>query len=96
MPTITKKDLIDRITQNTQTKSVAVKAVIQNLFDEIISELSRNNRIEFRDYWIFETKFRKSRAAHNPKTLEQVKVPARRKVKFKMGRIMKEGLNGKP
>ena len=62
---------------------------------EIISELSRNNRLEFRDFGVFEVKKQALRTAQNPKTLEQVKVPAKRRVKFKMGRIMKEGLNGK-
>ena len=37
---------------------------------------------------------RAARVAQNPKTLEQVHVPSKRVVKFKMGRLMKQKLNG--
>jgi nucleoid DNA-binding protein len=39
-----------------------------------------------------ETKTRAARTAQNPKTLERVEVPAKRTVKFKMGRLMREKL----
>ena len=93
MATITKKELIDRITENTQAKRLLVKATIQNFLDEVISELGKGNRLEFRDFGVFKVKERAARTAQNPKTLEKVQVPAKRIVKFKMGRIMKERLN---
>jgi nucleoid DNA-binding protein len=70
-----------------------VKRVVQSFLDEIISELSRSNRLEFRDFGVFEVRTREARVAQNPKTLERVKVPAKRTVKFKMGRLMKEKLS---
>jgi integration host factor subunit beta len=93
MTTITKKELIDRIAEQTQAKRVVVKRVVQSFLDEIISELSRSNRLEFRDFGVFEVRTREARVAQNPKTLERVKVPAKRTVKFKMGRLMKEKLS---
>lgn len=93
MPTITKKEVIDRIAENTNTKRAVVKSVIQSFLDEIIDELSKNNRLEFRDFGVFETKMRAARRAQNPKTMEQVRVPAKRSVKFKMGRLMKQRMN---
>ena len=36
-----------------------------------------------------------ARAAHNPKTLEPIDVPAKRRARFKMGRLMREKLNGR-
>jgi len=93
MATITKKELIDRITENTQAKRLLVKATIQNFLDELISELGKGNRLEFRDFGVFEAKERAARTAQNPKTLERIQVPAKRTVKFKMGRIMREKLN---
>ena len=92
MSTVTKKDLIDRIAENTQAKRVVVKRIIQSFLDEIISELAKNNRLEFRDFGVFETKTRAARVAQNPKTLERVQVPAKQTVKFKMGRLMKNKL----
>ncbi len=92
MSTVTKKELIDRIAERTQAKRVVVKRIIQTFLDEVIAELCKNNRLEFRDFGVFETKTRVARIAQNPKTLERVEVPSKRTVKFKMGRLMKENL----
>ncbi|NIA17435.1 MAG: integration host factor subunit beta [Planctomycetes bacterium] len=92
MSTVTKKELIDRIAEQTQAKRVVVKRVVQSFLDEVINELSKNNRMEFRDFGVFEIRIREARIAQNPKTLERVQVPAKRAVKFKMGRMMKEKL----
>jgi nucleoid DNA-binding protein len=92
MATITKKELIDRIAEQTQAKRVTVKCIIQAFLDEITNELCEDNRLEFRDFGVFETRTRAARVAQNPKTLERVEVPAKRTVKFKMGRLMRENL----
>ena len=92
MSTITKKELIDRIAESAGSRRVLVKKVVQQFLDEIVAELGRGNRLEFRDFGVFETKLRKARKAQNPKTLEPVAVPEKRTVKFKVGRLMKQRL----
>ena len=92
MATITKKELIDRIADNSAQRRVQVKRVIQQFLDEVVNELGKGNRLEFRDFGVFETKIRKARKAQNPKTLEPVDVPEKRTVKFKVGRLMKHKL----
>ena len=92
MSTITKKELIDRIADGTNYRRVQVKRIVQQFLDEIVNELGRGNRLEFRDFGVFETKLRKARKAQNPKTLEPVEVPEKRTVKFKVGRLMKQRL----
>jgi integration host factor subunit beta len=96
MATITKKELIDRIAEQTSSKRVLVKRVIQSFLDEIVAELAEGNRLEFRDFGVFESKVRAARTAQNPKTLQRVQVPAKRTVKFKVGRVMKERLMAVP
>jgi integration host factor subunit beta len=92
MATITKKELIDRIADKTNSKRVVVKRILQSFLDEIIEELGRGNRLEFRDFGVFESRLRAARVAQNPKTLERVSVPEKRTVKFKVGRLMKARL----
>ena len=92
MSTVTKKELIGRIAGRTQAKRVLVKSIIQAFLDEVTAELCKNNRLEFRDFGVFETRIKAARIAQNPKTLERVQVPAKRTVKFKMGRLMRENL----
>ncbi len=92
MATITKKELIDRIADATGHRRVQVKKVVQQFLDEIVAELGKGNRLEFRDFGVFESKLRKARRAQNPKTLQPVAVPEKRTVKFKVGRLMKQQL----
>jgi integration host factor subunit beta len=92
MATTTKKDLIDWIADETDQKRTTVKKTVQCFLDKVIDELSRGNRLEFRDFGVFEIRDRAPRVAQNPKTLERVPVPAKRTVKFKVGRLMKIAL----
>jgi len=93
MANITKYELVDRIAQIHQTRSITTKKVVQAFLDEIVTELDKGNRLEFRGFGVFETKVRAAKDAHNPKTLEKIYVPAKRSVKFKMGQRMKDRLN---
>ncbi len=88
--TITKKQLVNRIADQTRQTKVVVKGILQQFLDEIIDELSRGNRLEFREFGVFEVRERAARKAQNPRTLEKVEVPAKRVVKFKVGRTMRE------
>ena len=95
MATITKKEVVDKIAEKTDVKRSITKTIVQEFLDEIISELAKSNRLEFRDFGIFVVKERAARMAQNPKTLTPVEVPPKRTVKFKMGRLMREGMNSK-
>ncbi|MCG3173222.1 MAG: DNA-binding protein HU [Myxococcota bacterium] len=93
MATVTKKELIDQIADATDQKQVVVKRIVQSFLDGIIMELGRNNRLEFRDFGVFEVRHRRGHRAQNSKTLEPISVPAKRSVKFKAGRLMKAALH---
>jgi nucleoid DNA-binding protein len=90
MPTTTKREIAERVAQQTGLPQVAVKQVIQMLFDEVIAEVSGGNRLEFRDFGVFEVVVRKPRTGRNPRTGDKVAVPPKRVVTFKMGKIMKD------
>ncbi len=67
MATITKKELIDRIADHASQRRVQVKRVVQQFLDEIVNELGKGNRLEFRDFGVFETKLRKAAKLKIPK-----------------------------
>lgn len=92
--TITKKELVNRIAEETGQTKVVVKSVLQRFLDEIIEELAQGNRLEFREFGVFEVRMRAARQAQNPRTLEKVTVPAKRVVKFKVGRQMRQRVCG--
>jgi nucleoid DNA-binding protein len=88
--TVTKRELVNQISENLQIKQVIVKDIVQQFLDDIVTYLSKGERLEFRDFGVFEVVDRKERIAQNPKTLEKVLVPGRKVVKFKVGQTMKE------
>ncbi|HHT9125381.1 MAG TPA: HU family DNA-binding protein [Candidatus Brocadiia bacterium] len=90
MGTITKKDLCERVARRTDNKNVKTKEGIQTFLDEVISELSKGNRIELRDFGVFEIRKRAARKARNPRTGEEAYVPPKNVVVFKVGKLMKE------
>ena len=92
--TVTKKELINWISDDTGQTKVVVKDILQRFLDEIITELSQGNRLEFREFGVFEVRRRSARRAQNPRTLEKVDVEAKRVVKFKVGRLMRERVAG--
>ena len=92
--TITKKELVARIAERTVQTKVVVRDILQMFLDEIIAELGRGNRLEFREFGVFEIKERAARKAHNPRTLEEVSVPAKRVVKFRVAKAAKDAILG--
>jgi integration host factor subunit beta len=92
MATTTKKDLIERVAQDTALPRTDVRRAVQSFLDHVIDELARGNRLEFRDFGVFEIRARAGRVAQNPKTLERVAVPPRKSVRFKVGRLMQQSL----
>ncbi len=89
MTTITKKQLVERISMETKQTKVGTKEAVQLFLDSITEELEKGNRIELRDFGVFEVKERASRVGRNPRTGDTVQVPARQVVTFKVGRKMK-------
>ena len=94
MKTITRKELVNRIAEQTGVTKVVAKDIIQTFLNAIIQELADGNRLEFREFGVFESRERAARRAQNPRTLEKVDVPAKRIVKFKVGRLMRKRVSG--
>lgn len=88
--TIAKRTIAERIAERLDLGQTVTLQVIQSFLDEVVDELAKGNRLEFRDFGVFETVQRKPRTALNPKTLEKVQVDGKVVVKFKVGRLMKE------
>ena len=87
---MTKKDIVLKITDKTGIKQVDVKTIVQNTFDVIVESLTRNEKVELRNFGVFKIKERKARFGRNPRTGESVPVPPRKVVVFKPGLEMKQ------
>jgi len=87
---MTKKDIILKVSDDTNLKQIDVKKVVQRTFDCIIEALVRGEKIELRNFGVFRLKQRKSRTGRNPRTGQVVPVPPRKVVVFKPGLEMKK------
>lgn len=83
---MTKKEMVRRLAAEFNVDQTLTKKIVQKTFDTIIETLLTEGRIELRNFGVFEVKVRAPRKARNPKTNEQVYVPAKRVVTFQPGK----------
>ncbi|MBI2870710.1 MAG: integration host factor subunit beta [Candidatus Omnitrophica bacterium] len=87
---MTKKDLVLRISDETNLTQVDVKKVIQRTLDYIVESLEKDQTVELRNFGVFKVKSRRGRMGRNPRTGQEVPVPAKKVAVFKPGLIMKK------
>lgn len=85
---MTKKDIVKTISEEVGLTQQQTKKIVQKTFDAIIECLVKEERIELRNFGVFEVKLRAARKARNPRTGKQVNVPAKYVVTFKPGKEM--------
>jgi integration host factor subunit beta len=85
---LTKKDIVRKIARDLGTGHVETARIVQAVFDNIIDVLEKDGRIELRNFGVFEVRRRAPRKARNPRTNEQVLVPARASIAFAPGKEM--------
>ncbi len=91
MTTVTKKRLIHTISQARGLHPNDVRNVIQAFLDAMTDSLSQGDRLEFRDFGVFEIVERKQKIGRNPKNAAvPIVIPARKAVKFTPGKKMKK------
>ena len=96
MRTVTKRHLVNRITDKLGLEGVAIRqqdvqAVVQTLIEEVTDSLSQGDTVVLRNFGTFEIREMKAKIGRNPKDpAKNVPIPARAAVKFKPGKEMKE------
>lgn len=91
MATVTKKKLVQVISQDKGLHPNDVRDVIQSFLDRMTDFLARGDRLEFRDFGVFEIVERKQKIGRNPKNASvPIVIPARKAVKFTPGKKMKK------
>jgi nucleoid DNA-binding protein len=88
--TLTKRDLVVRISTETGLVQQQVLDVVQKTLDYIADALAKGEKVELRNFGVFEVKVRKARVGRNPNAPEKdVPIPQRAVVKFKAGKEMR-------
>ncbi|MEI6197858.1 MAG: HU family DNA-binding protein [Verrucomicrobiota bacterium] len=88
--TLTKRDLVIRISEETGLIQSQVFDVVQKTLDHIAEALAKGDKVELRNFGVFDVTIRKARVGRNPNRPEtDVPIPARAMVKFKAGKEMR-------
>jgi nucleoid DNA-binding protein len=87
---VTKKEIVKTISEEIGLTQLKTKEIVQKTFNAIIETLVEEERIELRNFGVFEVKKRAARKARNPRTGERVDVPEKYVVTFKPGKEMEE------
>lgn len=93
---VTKRDLIELVSDRVGHPHNEVAAVVQSTLDAIVQSLADGQRIEIRNFGVFEVKKRDARMGRNPRSGEEVPVPEKRVASFRPGRALKELIQSSP
>jgi len=83
---MTKADIVELVAEKTGLTMKDVKIVVELFLEEVKNCLVEGNHLEIRGFGTFKVKNHKARKARNPKTGQEVMVPARKKAAFKVSR----------
>ena len=81
------------VDENPGLSSREVEKIVSVFFDEIVSRLTEDGRVELRGFGAFSTRARDGRTGRNPRTGETVEVAPKRVPYFKPGKEMRVRLN---
>lgn len=91
METVTKRDLVTKLSNSTGLSQSEVLEVLENFLDTVTGELAKGNSVVMRNFGSFQVREMKGKVGRNPKNPSQdMKIPPRAVVKFKPGKEMKE------
>ena len=93
---MTKSDLIERLCQDQKLPKGKAELLVNSIFDCLEQALRRGERIEIRGFGSFEIRRYKAYQGRNPKTGVPVSVEEKRLPFFKVGKELKERVNGAP
>ena len=89
--TLTKNEIVRTLAEKYELEIAATRRVVQGTLDMILEALLRGDRVELRNFGVFEVVERAPRIARNPKaTSQEVYIPKRMMVKFTQGKVMEE------
>ncbi|MGI6130540.1 MAG: HU family DNA-binding protein [Bacillota bacterium] len=89
---MTKSDLVDSVAAKAgMTKKDSARAV-EAVFDTIKEQLKTGDKVQLVGFGSFEVKQREARVGRNPKTMEEIRIPARRVPVFRPGKELKDSV----
>lgn len=89
-----KSDLVDLVAQRQNIPRPQVEATIDSFLDAVAEGLSKGERVDFRGFGAFSVRDSAARSGRNPRTGEVIQIAARRTPTFKVGKELRDRVNG--
>lgn len=87
---MTKRDLVRQIAIDMDADQAFVREIVQRCLDNIVDIVADKGRLELRNFGVFQVKRRAARKARNPRTNQEVYVPAKQVLTFQAGKKVME------
>lgn len=78
-----KSQLINAVAEKTKVTKIDVKKVVDSLFALAEQNLAQGEKVVISGFGVFSVADSQERVGRNPRTGEQVRIPARRNVRFR-------------
>jgi DNA-binding protein HU-beta len=87
---MTKIELIDQVAEKVEMPKKEIEKILETIIATVQNALKAGEKVSLTGLGTFVIREKKARVARNPKTGEQVQVPAKKTPKFKPGKELKE------
>lgn len=84
-----KADIIKQVAKNLNKNDKEALAIVDSIMESMKEVICQQQRLEIRDFGVFQIKQRKPRVGRNPKDKKEYPIPPRKVVKFKPGKELK-------
>jgi DNA-binding protein HU-beta len=88
-----KADVIDRIAEGTGLTKIETRAVVEGFMTTVAKALEEGERVELRDFGVFDVQHRAPRTGRNPQTNEPVEIEARDVPVFRPSTALREAVD---
>ncbi|MGL1861732.1 MAG: HU family DNA-binding protein [Pseudodesulfovibrio sp.] len=89
---MTKAELVAKIAEKNGTSKAQAEASMNAILDIIKDELAAGNKLTLTGFGTFSVSARKARTGRNPRTGDEIKIPACKVAQFKPGKVLKEAV----
>lgn len=87
-----KTELINAVAAKTGVSKKDADKVISATLDTIVETMKAGEKVSLVGFGAFEVKERAARVGHNPRTNEQIEIPASKVPQFKAGKALKDAV----
>lgn len=89
---MTKAELVAKIAEKNGSSKAQAEASLNAILDTIQGELAAGNKLTLTGFGTFSVSERKARTGRNPRTGDEIKIPACKVAQFKPGKVLKDAV----